>query len=463
MAPSFSPRAARSARPSPDAPADRRPPRRRPAAGLFAWRCGLLAVALAAAVAGAAPTRAAAQTDVILHAEQAAFRQVDIEVQPVAVTGGGEEARAAAALLGQVIVSDLQLSGLFRVGGPLARGGADLKCTFRIEGDLAGDPPAAPGPGGAPALSLKLLTLPEGQLVLGKRYGPARTQLRATAHHFVDQVVRLLTGEPGVSLSRICFSRGRGDRRDLYVVDYDGENLTRLTANRTLNLCPSWSPDGRRLAFTSYHRGLQGIYLLDTETGRVQQVTATDGLNLGPNWHPDGQELLVSLSKDGNPEIYRVDLQGRLKRRLTVSPAIEISADWSPNGRDIVYTSDRTGSPQLYVMDADGAGRNRLTFEGEYNDSGVWSPNGEQIVYVARTGNLTSLVLIAATGENRRVLTGPGWRHAEDPSWAPDGRHVVFASDRTGVNKLWVLDVVDGTARQLTFGEEPDITPAWSR
>jgi TolB protein len=113
-------------------------------------------------------------------------------------------------------------------------------------------------------------------------------------------------------------------------------------------------------------------------------------------------------------------------------------------------------------MDADGAGRERLTYEGRYNDSAVWSPGGDKLVYALREGNLTQLVMISTTGEDRRILTDATWRNAEDPSWAPDGRHVVFASDRTGTFKLYVLDVVDGHWRQLTFGDEPDITPDWS-
>jgi len=410
----------------------------------------------------AATARGAPAPDVVLRAEQSAGRKLDIRVEPIGATGGAA-AGEGASLVGRIIVADLRNSGYFRVSGPLAGAGADsFPPAFVITGELEGDPPARAG-AAAPALTLRLQTAPGRELVLGKRYAPSRDQLRATAHHFVDQVVQLLTGEPGIGLSRIVFSRGKADRRDLWVVDYDGENLTRLTANRTLNLCPSWSPDGGQIAFTSYSAGQQGIYLLDTATGRVRQVIATAGLNLGPVWRPGGGELLLSLSKDGNPEIYRIDLAGRIVRRLTVSPAIEISPDWSPNGRDIVFTSDRTGTPQLYVMDADGAGRNRLTFEGDYNDSGTWSPNGEQILYVTRSGNRTFLVLVAASGENRRLLTDESWRHAEDPSWAPDGRHVVFASDRSGANKLYVMDVFNGAWRQLTVGNEPDITPAWSR
>ncbi len=401
--------------------------------------------------------------EVGLRIEKTAYLKFDILVEPLEVLSGGPRAVDMAEKVRWTIDQDLEYSGFFRVGRDEEES-KDLNFEFAIEGVLEGPlPDTVTKPEQAKSIvTLRLVSFPERQILLDKRYGPTPSQLRASAHHFVNQVVELLTGEPGICLTRIVFSRGSGDRRDLFVVDYDGENLLRLTANRTLNLCPNWSPDLAQIAFTSYTAGQQGIFLIETATGKVRQLIATEGLNLGAAWHPSGKELLASLSKDGTPEIYRLDLQGRVTRRLTYSPAIEISPCWSPGGKDIVFTSDRTGTPQLYIMDDEGANRRRLTFEGQYNDSAVWSPNGEQIVYACRIGNITRLVEITSFGENRRILLDPSWQNCEDPSWAPDGRHVVFASDRTGVFKLYVLDVVDNITRQLTFGEEPDVTPAWS-
>ncbi len=395
---------------------------------------------------------------------QVAFRKIDILVGELEVLSGGQSATDLAGRVRGILIQDLRYSGLFRIGASEADGDS-LDLEFAIEGTVEGRLPGAdPGAEEAPpVLTLKLLSYPERQLILQKGYRPRPEQQRVSAHHFANQVIDLLAGEgQGISLTQVVFSRGSGDRRDLYVVDYDGANLLRVTANRTLNLCPSWSPDRKHIAFTSYNEGHQGAYLLETASGEVRQLIATQGLNLGASWHPDGQEVILSLSKDGSPDIYRIDLDGIVKRRLTFSPAIEISPCWSPGGLDVVFTSDRTGTPQLYIMDGEGAGRRRLTFEGRYNDSAVWSPNGEQVVYACRVGNFTQLVLIQTTGENRRVLTDGSWRSCEDPSWAPDGRHVVFASDRTGVFKLYVMDVVERNVRQLTFGPEPDITPAWS-
>ncbi|MCP4572032.1 MAG: hypothetical protein GY838_06720 [bacterium] len=422
----------------------------------------LLLVAAMLCAVGAAEAQTG--TDVVIDHTRTAWMKTRILVNMLDVLSGGMPSVTAADEVQDMLVNDFRLSGLML---PALRDveGDTLEYFVAIEGSVEGPlrDANATGEDAPVTLNLNLVSWPDRNIILNKRYRPLPHQLRTSAHHFADQVIHTLTGEPGICLSRIAFSRGAGDRRDLYVVDYDGENLMRLTANRTLNLCPSWSPDGSRIAFTSYRDGRQGVYALDTSNGQVELVIAQPGLNYGADWHPTGEELLVSLSHSGNPEIYRINPAGEILRRLTVSPAIEISPSWSPGGRDLVFTSDRTGTPQLYIIDGDGAGHRRLTFESRYNDSAVWSPTGDRIAYATRVGNHTQIVVINANGENRRVLTDHRWRNSEDPNWAPDGRHLVFASDRAGAFDLYVCDVEEGTFRQLTSGDDPDITPAWSR
>jgi len=401
--------------------------------------------------------------DFVIEHTSSAFLKTDIMLAPLEVLSGGERAVEFGELVATIVGTDLDYSGLFRVGQE--SGTADsLRFEYAIEGVVEGPlrDAAVTGETVPTTINLNLLTWPGRQLLLNKRYRPLPSQLRATAHHFANQVITALTGEPGFTMSRIVFSRSGGEGSDLYAVDYDGEGLLRLTANRVLNFCPSWSPDGSQIAFTSYREHLQGLFILDTTRGTVSQIIAQKGLNFGADWHPDGKELLVSLSRSGNPEIYRVSPRGQIIKRLTVSSAIEISPSWAPGGRRLVFTSDRSGSPQLYMIDSDGANRRRLTFEGRYNDSAVWSPRGDKIAYATREGNTTQIVVLQSTGEDRRVVTDSRWRNCEDPSWAPDGRHLVFASDRTGVFKLYVYDDEEGSFRQLTFGDDSDISPDWS-
>lgn len=415
---------------------------------------------LAAALSLLAPAAAPAQggrTEVHIQHTQQAVLKTDARMGDFRTLSGGRAAQEVAARLREVVGNDLLLSGLFNVGGAGYKP-ETLPFSWTVEATVEGQA----GADWPVTVNLNLLTWPDRQLVLTKRYRPGEDQVRTTAHHFANEVVRTAVGSEGIALTRVAFSRGRGDRRDIYVVDYDGEGLLRLTANRTLNLCPDWSPDGEKIAFTSYRGGQQGLYSLSTGSGQVTQVIAQDGLNLGADWSPDGRELLISLSRGGDPEVYRITPEGKIIKRLTVSPAIEISPSWAPNGRELVFTSDSSGTPQLYMIDKEGAGKRRITFEGKYNDSATLSPNGEWLAYATREDVITQIVVMRPGGEDRRVVTDASWRNCEDPSWAPDGRHLVFASDKSGASKLYVYDVVEGTFRQLTFGNDPDITPAWS-
>lgn len=195
-------------------------------------------------------------SDVVLETTKSAFVKIDIQVNPLDVLAGGPGSVTAGQLVEEVLGQDLRYSGLFRVGGETTPADS-LNFEFTIEGTVEG-PLRDAGQTGEDApltFDLNLLTWPGRQLLLNKRYRPLPMQVRTTGHHFANQVIDLLTGEPGICLTRVVFSRGTGDRRDLYVVDFDGANLLRLTANRTLNLCPNWSPDGKEIAFTSYRRG----------------------------------------------------------------------------------------------------------------------------------------------------------------------------------------------------------------
>ena len=395
---------------------------------------------------------------------KSAYLKTDILVNTFDVLSGGSGSVEDAEMVQLVVNDDLVFSGLIRTGFSETESDS-LDFLFTIEGTVEGPLRDAEltGEDAPTTINLNFMTYPSRQLIFSKRYRPLPTQMRATAHHFSKQVIEYISQAPAITMSKIAFCRGTDARTDMYVVDYDGAGELKLTANRSLNLCPNWAPDGSEIAFTSYRNGTQGLYSLDTRTGSVRPIIELDGLNYGADWHPDGHELLLSLSRGGNPEIYRISPEGRIIKRLTVSKSIEISPSWAPNGRELIFTSDRTGTPQLYIIDDEGTGRRRRTYEGRYNESASWSPDGKNIVYVTREQNTTRVVLMAASGENRRVLTKGDWGNCEDPSWAPDGRHIVFASDRTGVFKLFVYDVVEDIFRQLTFGTDPDTTPAWSK
>jgi TolB protein len=420
----------------------------------------------------AAATTAWSQPDegILIDLHRTGARKVRVELRAPEVISTLAEAETGAARLATRLVRDLVYSGVLALVEPLPVGiglpadvpnetregaeddPADALLALRLEGERTE----------ALALTARLLS-PGGQnLIVGKRYVVDLSDPGPAVHHFADQVVYHLTGEPGIARTRILFSRGDRERREIYIVDYDGENLRQVTRNRSLNLAPRWSPDGGRVCYTSYHGGRQRLLILDGGTGRSSRITDYPGLNVGAGWAPGGDELVVTLSRDGNAELYRIDAQGEIRQRLTRDPSIECSPDFDPTGRWIVYTSDRTGVPQIYVMDREGANRRRLTFEGRYNDSAAWSPRGDRIAFVSRVDGRFQVFTIEPDGSNLQQITFARDGNNEDPSWAPDGRHVVVSSDRAGEHDLWVIDVESRVARALTRGGATDTGPDWS-
>ncbi len=307
-----------------------------------------------------------------------------------------------------------------------------------------------------------------GRHVAGKRYiGTPRT-LRLMVHRFADELVFRYTGEPGVAQTRIVYvaeGRVRADAspeavKELHVMDADGANDGPLTADRTLNLWPRWSPDGRWIAYTTYRDGTPKIMLLDMQTARRQVLVDFPGLNLSPAWAAGGAMLAFATSKDGSTEIYTVDRAGRRFRRLTEHPAENFSPTWSSSGRELAFVSDRVGSPQVYLMDAEGGHQRRLTFEGLYNTAPAWSPKGDWIAYVCRFGRLR-LCLIRPDGSGWRRLTEGAWDD-ESPTWSPDGRHLAFSSTRTGRHEIYRMSLNGMQVEQLTHGGGDKTSPSWS-
>lgn len=319
--------------------------------------------------------------------------------------------------------------------------------------------------GGRIDLQARLFDAASGTLLLDKRYGGEAELLRRVAHRLADDLVRHYTGRPGLALSRIAFvSRhrsGAGEGKEIYVMDYDGRRVRRLTTTGTINLAPAWSPGGDELAFVSWRGRQPGVYVMsaDGELGSLRTVGGE--LTSAPEWSPDGRLLAYSANVDGNAEIYLLDRAVGRNRRLTHHPSIDTAPAYSPNGREIAFTSDRAGNPQIYIMDTDGLNVRRVSMNGNYNDSAAWSPRGDQLAYTSRVeGRFEIVILDLATGRTQQITRGEG--NNENPRWSPDGRHLVFASSRRGTYDIYTMRA-DGTAvRRLTTGGE-SITPDWSR
>jgi len=297
--------------------------------------------------------------------------------------------------------------------------------------------------------------------VLAKRYGGEGSYLRRVAHNLANDIIEHYTGRPGVAMTRIAFVSKHGEGKEVYLMDYDGQRVRRLTTTGTINLSPAWSPSGDELAYLSWRGKQPSVYVMSSG-GDLRQVPIVAGeLSAAPDWSPDGMRLAYCSDAPGNLEIYVLDRATGHSRRLTHSPGIETAPAFSPNGREIAFTSDRTGGPQIYVMDADGLNVRRVSWSGTYNDSAAWSPRGDKLAYVSRIdGRFDIVVMDLSTAGLTRLTFGEG--NSENPRWSPDGRHLVFASDRSGTWDIYTMSADGRTVRRLTRGADA-YTPDWSR
>jgi TolB protein len=284
--------------------------------------------------------------------------------------------------------------------------------------------------------------------------------LRKTSHIIADDIIKILTGETGISSTKIVFSYKTAKGKEIARVDYDGYNFTRITQTGNINLFPAYAPDGGRILFSTYASDRLNIYLYDFAKKEIESVSSFTGLNFAPCWAPDGSKICMSLSKDGNAELYLLDLNTRKLGRLTRNSAIDTSPTFSPNSREIAFVSDRSGNPQIYVMDTHGGNVRRMTFHGNYNTSPAWSPRGDIIAYVSREKDNSQQIYVTDPTDFSPVrLTYLG--NNEEPAWSPDGLHIVFSSNRTGRYELYTMNWDGSRRRKLTNGITAN-APDWS-
>jgi TolB protein len=311
---------------------------------------------------------------------------------------------------------------------------------------------------------------PAAPPVIGKVYRGDATdaQVRHFAHQFADEIISKLSGGvPGVASTQIAFVSSRTGTKEIWLMDYDGANQHALTNLRSISLTPRWSPDASTLAFTCFaaYRGVPTpqICLFSLITGKPMAFPRFAGTNSSPAFSPDGSKIIFSSSMQGNPELFVADANGGRPKRLTFATGANTSAAWNPKtGQTVAFVSDRSGIPQLYLMDADGSNIAKVDLpDMGYVIDPAWSPNGQLLAFSWRrpTGNY-DLYLMDVASRKIVELTRDAGRN-ERPSWAADGRHIVFESTRGGSRQIWTMLADGSQVRQLTTAGHNE-SPNWS-
>lgn len=360
-----------------------------------------------------------------------------------------------------VVRADLERSGLFKVVGiPSTLGetatvdAADWK-SRGIDALAVGTIRAA---GDRYEVRFRLHDTVKAAQLGGLSISMSAAQNRATGHKIADFIYEKLIGEPGTFSTSIAYVVKAAGRYQLQIADADGMNAQTALSSPEPIISPTWSPDGTRLAYVSFEKKKPVIYVHSIVTSQRQIVANFKGSNSAPAWSPDGRRLAVVLTKDGNSQMYSVNADGSGVQRLASSPGIDTEPTFSPDGSFIYFTSDRGGAPQIYRVSASGGDPQRVTFDGTYNVSPHLSPDGKSLAYITRNGGFRVALMDLATRQTQ-ILTDSA--KDESPSFAPNGRMILYASEIGGRGVLAAVST-DGRIKQRLSVAAADVRePAW--
>jgi TolB protein len=437
-----------------------RPPRRRGRTMLGAL--GVLLSLLVASPAGAV---------LELNITQGKIEPLAIAIPDFSAADGVDPQAANA--ISDVVTSDLRSSGLFAPVDHAAfvETAVDLDNVPRFEDWQVLNAQAlvvgriAARDGGLLA-EFRLWDIPSGKQLAGEQFSAPPNDSRRIGHIIADAIYERITGEKGYFDTRIVFVDETGPKdnrmKRLAIMDQDGYNLRLLTTGKNLVLTPRFSPSTQEITYMSFEGDTPRVYLLNIETGQKEVVGSFPGMSFAPRFSPDGQRIVMSLEESGNSNLFVMDLRSRQTRQLTTTNAIDTSPCYSPDGSQITFETDREGTKQIYVMNADGSDQHRISRgEGAYSTP-VWSPRGDLIAFTKQLGGEFLIGVMKPDGSGERILT-EGF-HNEGPTWAPNGRLLMFFRDSpgaTGGPKLYTIDLTGYNERLVAtpaFGSDP----AWS-
>jgi len=405
-----------------------------------------------------------AKAELTVEVVGGAAQQIPIAIVPFSVQASPTQ--IAQDNISTVIGADLRLSGLFRV---LETRGvtsqphtlSEVKYTdwTSIQAQALTIGTVESLPGNRLKISFRLLDVLKQNQLLAMEFNITPAQQRATAHRIADMIYEKLTGEKGVFATRITYVNKENGRYSLQVADADGFNAQTVVSSKEPLISPSWSPDGTKLAYVSFEKKKPVIFVQSLVSGQRIVLANFKGNNSAPTWSPDGTKLAIVLTYSANSQIYVINADGTGLQQISFSNGIDTEPEWSPDGASIYFTSNRGGGPQIYRMPASGGDAKRVTFEGAYNVSPHLSTDGKLMTFIKQTpAGFKVAVQDLATGQ---VQTLSDTSQDESPSFAPNGRMILYATSIGGKGSLAAVSV-DGRVKQRLKDTGGDVRePSW--
>ena len=320
--------------------------------------------------------------------------------------------------------------------------------------------------GGKLRAEFRLWDVNTQEQIAAQQFTTSPKNIRRIGHLIADVIYKQLTGIDGYFDTRVVFVDETGPKdnrvKKLAIMDQDGFNPRALTDGRDLVLTPRFSPNAQEITYMSFSGSTPRVYLMNIDTKQREIVGEFPNMSFSPRFSPDGQKVIMSLQDGGNSNIYELDLRSRGIRQLTNVPSINTGPSYSPDGSQVVFESDRGGTQQIYVMAVDGSGQTRISFgDGRYSTP-VWSPDGKYIAFTKQARGNFAIGVMKPDGSGERILT-EGF-HNEGPTWAPNGRVLMFFRESGGEGggpQLFSVDITGYNEQQLPTPQFAS-DPAWS-
>ncbi|MBN7798573.1 Tol-Pal system beta propeller repeat protein TolB [Parahaliea mediterranea] len=411
-------------------------------------------------------TALGARAELLIEITQGQDNPTPIAVSPFAWQGAGAASEDVAA----VIDSDLTRSGQFapvKRANMLSRPSTEQEIYYRDWRAINTQYLLIGRVSGAEQMRIEFELFDvdrQTKIYAGSESGPA-SEARMLAHRVSDKVYEKLTGIPGAFATRLLYvsvtrNPGGKDYYRLTLADSDGARPIVLLESREPVLAPTWSPDGKEIAYVSFETSRPAIFRQNLATGQREQLTNFKGLNSSPAWSPDGNTMAMVLSKDGSPDIYLMDLSSKRLTRVTRHYAIDTEPTWMPDGNSLLFTSDRGGRPQIYRYDLRSGATERVTYEGVYNARARVAQDGRNVALVHQDNGNFHIAVHDLKTNRLHVLTGTALD--ESPSIAPNGSMVLYAT-KSGDRGILAAVSVDGGVKFRLPAREGDVRePAWS-
>lgn len=384
--------------------------------------------------------------------------QIPVSLVPM----GGDEKLGQA--INDVVSGDLLRTGLFRMvdtTGKTPHEASDVNYTdWQLRGaEALGIGTVGIQPNGQIEARFRLLDVLKKVQLVGEAVSAGDGQVRAIGHRIADLIYEKMTGDKGVFSTRIVYVNKQSRNYSLIVADSDGYNDQTILKHNEPIMSPAWSPDGAHLAYVSFETGHAAVFVQSLLTNQRKLVANFPGSNSAPAWSPDGNTLAVVMTHDGSSQIYLMRPDGSNIRRITFSGAIDTEPNFSPDGHSLLFTSDRGGSAQVYMMPVEGGAAQRLTFADGNSFSPRYSPDGKSFVFAHLTGGRFYIAVQDFQTGQMETLTEGGWE--KKPSFAPNGKIILFASEARGRGILATVSS-DGRVQQHMFTQSGDARePVW--